>query len=995
MAKKIYQNLEYANDNSSNFNSNSLVNSTYVINQITNNNTTLASSGTAGVALSTNEYGTNGVSKNNGAYSLGGTLAVDTILSLNDTNQFIINGNSYQLLTLYNGGNSFGQNATISVVDTQSSNYSSNLSISALPSSQSGQFTIAASSPFAVINITGTANVSSANLSTDLSSNSNVYRFLNQSHVENTLSYTSFNITNNVGQTTNTLTLNDTQSIYDLRLQHNNSDPNTYINMSGINQDGSNDFYISTSATQSGTNGIYNTSTIEITSSTGSSTAVLSTSYYDSFSATSITNSIGIATGISLTDNSSNGIYLDAVRGGGIGISSLGGGILSLRSESSYTQLQATDGSSVYYYPRLTLNNYATSSDNLVLQSNTPNSANNTTVNSLVFERALVDSSPGTGEIGIGSNIYFRARNNNTNSGSFSANAGISYALTNVTSGSEEAALTISTVYKGSQTNIAAFSGTSGLAYSTDFSAGYTSRSLIDKSYFLNNQGVVNDTSNTFNTVTDGITSWAFKYSPQGPGSVTLTNGSANIVGNGTTFTDPAGLSFWTSMWINDGVAWYYINFLTVNNNTSATMSVVYTRSQYKQGATQWLTTWPGLSGTYKYYYTLNFSDGDLAIAGGLSTYASSYSTALGSFAIAGGGSSFSLGFFNYAGGQFGSMAQGLVTYATGQSALSTGAYTIASGSEAFSGGLGLQGAGTAGQGLDMRRMVRAAGVASFNFSQNNASATVNTGAMAANSAILGGLNHSIVSTSAQGSILGGSTGTISGTSTNSAIIGGSSNTVNGVTNTVVLGGSSITASQASFVYVPSLNINTAPLIVATTTASLMGRSSTGNIIQASIAGTNGIGVNTANGALFINTSIVGDKSGSTPTAGYLSEFISAGTAGAGQSLTNNTIANVAALINLQPGDWDVFGNVNFTETSATVTARSAGISSTIATVPTDGSQVYLGTTTTTTTTNNSIVLPRKRFNISTQTTIYMTAQVAFSAGTVSAFGFLNARRVR
>jgi hypothetical protein len=134
---------------------------------------------------------------------------------------------------------------------------------------------------------------------------------------------------------------------------------------------------------------------------------------------------------------------------------------------------------------------------------------------------------------------------------------------------------------------------------------------------------------------------------------------------------------------------------------------------------------------------------------------------------------------------------------------------------------------------------------------------------------------------------------------------------------------------------------------------------------------------------------------GGNATTGTVGEYVSSLVAiGSPQSLSNGTAANVTS-ISLTAGDWDVEGNVNFTETTSTVTARTAGISSTSATLPTDGSEAYCGVQSTVTSETNSIPLPRKRISIASTTTVYLVAKATFSAGTCGGFGAITARRVR
>lgn len=139
----------------------------------------------------------------------------------------------------------------------------------------------------------------------------------------------------------------------------------------------------------------------------------------------------------------------------------------------------------------------------------------------------------------------------------------------------------------------------------------------------------------------------------------------------------------------------------------------------------------------------------------------------------------------------------------------------------------------------------------------------------------------------------------------------------------------------------------------------------------------------------------LGTATNDNAPAGAVGEYASSLVAsGSAVSLTTATTANVAS-ISLTAGDWDVGGNVNFTETTSTVTARSAGLTSTSATVPTDGSEAFCGVQSTVTSETNSITLSRKRFSLSGTTTVYLVARATFSAGTCAGFGQITARRAR
>lgn len=93
-------------------------------------------------------------------------------------------------------------------------------------------------------------------------------------------------------------------------------------------------------------------------------------------------------------------------------------------------------------------------------------------------------------------------------------------------------------------------------------------------------------------------------------------------------------------------------------------------------------------------------------------------------------------------------LAVSQVPKAIGVSSFAMGNYTEARATGSFAAGLG--------SSATNKRLI-ATGATSFNFSENNASQTVNHGALAANSFILGGVNHNVPNTSPRSGIIGGS----------------------------------------------------------------------------------------------------------------------------------------------------------------------------------------------------------------------------------------------
>lgn len=152
------------------------------------------------------------------------------------------------------------------------------------------------------------------------------------------------------------------------------------------------------------------------------------------------------------------------------------------------------------------------------------------------------------------------------------------------------------------------------------------------------------------------------------------------------------------------------------------------------------------------------------------------------------------------------------------------------------------------------------------------------------------------------------------------------------------------------------------------------------------------ITVNRASGAV----SIIGANTANAPVAGQVGEVISAVLLSANAlSLVTATPINVLT-ISLTPGDWDVTGEVWFSGTSVPVSAH-AGLTTNSAVLPQDSSTYAARHSLWTTFTNADQVLPLRacRALVSVATPYYLIAQGAFTAGTLTAFGNIIARRRR
>jgi hypothetical protein len=138
---------------------------------------------------------------------------------------------------------------------------------------------------------------------------------------------------------------------------------------------------------------------------------------------------------------------------------------------------------------------------------------------------------------------------------------------------------------------------------------------------------------------------------------------------------------------------------------------------------------------------------------------------------------------------------------------------------------------------------------------------------------------------------------------------------------------------------------------------------------------------------------IPGTTTNDNAASGKVGEFITANATGV--SLSNASNANITT-ISLTAGDWDVSGNVQFSPSGATVTSASSGISTTTATFPALAAGGYAEISVAL---NGSVgtilVTPTYRISLSGTTTVYLVGEMNFSAGTVTANGYIGARRAR
>ena len=245
---------------------------------------------------------------------------------------------------------------------------------------------------------------------------------------------------------------------------------------------------------------------------------------------------------------------------------------------------------------------------------------------------------------------------------------------------------------------------------------------------------------------TTGLASLKKNIDVQGPGKIIMTNNSNAVSGLSTNFTDasPAGMSFWFSFWVKDSANNWYHCFIgngSVNSATSLTIGSsarTYGRSLIRGGYMGVNNDgigniYTGVTGTYDYWILRNWSDGLLSNSDGNNSYADNFGTAIGGHATVIGQTGFASGFY---------------AYVSGIQGTALGRFVRSTGNEALVGG----------KGVGTNKAVLSAGQTSFNYSEVNSSQSAGEGALAANSAILGGVNQNIPSNSTRSAIIGGNT---------------------------------------------------------------------------------------------------------------------------------------------------------------------------------------------------------------------------------------------
>ncbi|SPA25862.1 conserved exported hypothetical protein [Cupriavidus taiwanensis] len=139
---------------------------------------------------------------------------------------------------------------------------------------------------------------------------------------------------------------------------------------------------------------------------------------------------------------------------------------------------------------------------------------------------------------------------------------------------------------------------------------------------------------------------------------------------------------------------------------------------------------------------------------------------------------------------------------------------------------------------------------------------------------------------------------------------------------------------------------------------------------------------------------IVGTTTNDSAQAGSVGEYVT--NSATGVSLTSGTSATIAG-VSLTAGDWEVSGVVTYVPAGGTtITGVAAGINTTANTMPADNTGAY-NTLAATLTTGGAQAYgsPTVRVSLSATTSVYLIGRAFFGVSTMSANGFIRARRVR
>lgn len=152
-----------------------------------------------------------------------------------------------------------------------------------------------------------------------------------------------------------------------------------------------------------------------------------------------------------------------------------------------------------------------------------------------------------------------------------------------------------------------------------------------------------------------------------------------------------------------------------------------------------------------------------------------------------------------------------------------------------------------------------------------------------------------------------------------------------------------------------------------------------------------------SDGAMYVTAA--GTTTNDDAPTGSVGEFLSASLAvGSATSLVTATSKDIITL-SLTAGDWAVEGVVDFIPAATTSTtlllAGASSVANTLGVDDTYASYVFPTAGQVTTAGHYRKVIPRQRFSLAATTTVRLIAQATFTVSTMTAYGGINARRMR
>ena len=140
---------------------------------------------------------------------------------------------------------------------------------------------------------------------------------------------------------------------------------------------------------------------------------------------------------------------------------------------------------------------------------------------------------------------------------------------------------------------------------------------------------------------------------------------------------------------------------------------------------------------------------------------------------------------------------------------------------------------------------------------------------------------------------------------------------------------------------------------------------------------------------------VKGTSTNNNATAGEVGELLTNQLASGSATALVTATAKTVVSLTLTPGDWDITGVLDFSLAGATTSSLRAGINSTTNAFGAQDTFVNTPLVVTALTDTCGKVVPVMRVSIAANTTYHLVGQATFTAGAVTAYGTIRARRVR